>query len=320
MWGDHTETLWRQLDFQRKGHSLPKEVDLSAPTQGDLPADLAPTQAVLPPSPLLKTLIDKYATTESSILKEDYEKYFPGNSRIHNSSVSAMLEILPTSRITCDVLKKLAAVVVRTSGRWFQYSDNDMKKMLKRETEGICQCGTLIATFAACLLLQALGLGWLVKTVYASGGGRPNWFFCKMDYRPGMKVVLGHLGITELTVPSLAAYRDSIAADTDKPARAPEVARTDDTSTTNQVEDVSEKLGWLNVDEDQGQVGPLGMGSGHGAASQVVGVAGGVNGATNQVADVAASGGGDGRCDVGSSPVLSAASHGADDGGFGVGA
>ena len=78
----------------------------------------------------------------------------------------------------------------------------------------------------ACLLLNALGLGKVVKTVAAAGGGRPNCFFCKRPVVESMQPCLAELGFSDDSVPSLATYQASVTASlaAPPPPRSPSIA------------------------------------------------------------------------------------------------
>jgi hypothetical protein len=80
---------------------------------------------------------------------------------------------------------------------------------------------TLCVTFCACLVLEALGLGKVVRSVRTFGGGRPIRFYAKEPLRNDMSSKMALLGVSNETVPSLQACSDSMIADA-IPIRAPD--------------------------------------------------------------------------------------------------
>ena len=115
----------------------------------------------------------------------------------------------------------LAKLVTLTSGRWFYLSKSDaVKRKLYKVTGEVCAEVTQFAIMLACLSLQAMGLGMVLRTAKTVGGGRANWFFVKRIHDHSMTEAWGWLGVTADSTPSLTAYIASLSTDTALPPRA----------------------------------------------------------------------------------------------------
>ena len=214
LFADHAESVWKVLDFARRGHSLPQEVDPAAPTQ---PAPLAAPPTVVDFVELLRAAKEKHMDT----ISKDYLDQFLGSSA---QDVLRFVQRLPAAvmpSLTAAVLIRVMLTILQTDGRWYYYSKTDAKKAVRRALPQDLHAASVVLAFVASFLLQALGLGTVVLTVPSSGGGRPSWFFLKKIVPPQMHSALASVGISPDTIPSLQAYSDSVAACTHAPSRAP---------------------------------------------------------------------------------------------------
>ena len=80
--------------------------------------------------------------------------------------------------------------------------------------------------YVACLaarLLAGLGLGALVRTARAPGGGNPSWWLVAQPIDPQSHALLDLLGIHTTSTPSLATLAERNAAPLVKLPRAPDI-------------------------------------------------------------------------------------------------
>ena len=136
--------------------------------------------------------------------------------------VKTFLKDLPVAGVSLAVLVDLMKYVVGASGAWFHWGlSTAHKKACDRIAQEANKDLTLGILFVACVVLQELGVGLMLRSVPTPGGGRPAWFFTKRPPTACQHVVLKFLGFHDDSTPSLEAYAASIAADALLPARAP---------------------------------------------------------------------------------------------------
>ena len=216
--GDHSEKIWKLLDFAGKNHSLPAEdVDASEPSQRvEFP--------VLPAVSKKLADIPELTTPNSAMGQESLDAFLPCQPEV----VIVLLQDLPVKNITKDVLLTCMGTILRLPGRWFYYNKSDtVRKKFKTITADTCKESTIPVVFFACLVLDTLGLGRVLMTEKVSGGGRPNFMFVKSAVTEQMHVLLAFFGVDDDSTPSLQAYANSLDADGEKPPRAPTEFETD---------------------------------------------------------------------------------------------
>ena len=99
-------------------------------------------------------------------------------------------------------LVQILKVILGSLGRWFCWGQEDaQKKAVKRVlvTDKRRFKGTLYA-FLGCFIMQALGLGKVMKTVKQAGGGRPNNLFLRKPVDCSMRRILEIFGFTPLAL------------------------------------------------------------------------------------------------------------------------
>ena len=220
IFSDHSEKVWRTLDFARKDHVLPEE-DEEDPSE--------PTQVV--PTPVVQRTVsyvlfasawDQKSSHDQAVSAQDLDKFLMSPSQ----DAKRFLSTLPLADwLSCAVLMNIMKLILGSAGRWFYWSQNDgvkksIKKALPRQAAKKAVCYAFLAAF----VLQALGLGKVVSTVDAPGGGRRNWFFLKKPPVNAMLAILAVFGYTAESVPSLASFTAGVQTCAAVPPRAPPYA------------------------------------------------------------------------------------------------
>ena len=223
---DHCETVWRLLDFARSGHKLPVaalDVELGTSQLAAAAVSYA-TQAVERAENLAKVLPD---TKQKVIEKGATMSTVPVNEvfPLPNEAINVFLTKLPIAGLTAATVHQLASKILSIPGRWFFWTKSDLFKKMIAQTlrnEG-CKEIPHFAAFVACASLSACGLGRLVKSLKAAGGGRDIYFFEKRAVTDSLAPRLAVFGISPTTTPSLHDYSVNVASETTPPSRAPPI-------------------------------------------------------------------------------------------------
>ena len=230
---DHCENIWALLDFARSSHKLP-------PLAGDVDVvgtQLRPDALVAPEKEHdITAAVSKLITVITHAKQKVAEN--KGNTLwglvpvsdvlpLDNAAVPGLLAKLPVAGITLDVVYQLAVKILSFPGRWFSWARNDAWKKALCRVVVDCKDMPQFAVFIACAALSACGLGRIVKSVKAAGGGRDIFFLEKRTVSAALHSHLAVFGISTESTPSLYDYSVSVAAETTPPSRAPRVTITD---------------------------------------------------------------------------------------------
>lgn len=215
---DHSESVWKCLDFGRKDHSLPSEADAPGETQ---PAVVPPPAAPVDYFRLVEAWARK-AVHDQVVSAADLDKFLGSTPE----DAARWVESLPQADgLTAEILRQMIQTILSSRGRWFYWAQseptkNSIKRLLPVEAKKKVVCHT----FLACFVMQALGLGKVVSTVDGPGGGRRNWLLLKRPVTEDMHAVLAEVGYSPDTTPSLQSYIASILNCQEVPPRAPATA------------------------------------------------------------------------------------------------
>eukprot|EP00435_Cladocopium_sp_Y103_P054655 s202_g17.t2 len=202
---EEMDKCWNVLDFAHPAHTLPAEAPDSSQAAAPAAAPAAEPVGIRATQRFERMLTNLRA--KNVLDKDELETMFA-------LSLSDVPKVATTLHAHAQVEGAPAEVYIA---------------LCKARTDFGLDVGKDFANllcFVACLLLNALGLGKIVQTVAAPGGGRPNWFFCKRQVLERMHPALAELGFSDDSIPSLATYTAAVTASLGKPRppRAPIIA------------------------------------------------------------------------------------------------
>lgn len=210
---DHSEAVWKILDFASKNHELPQEDEDAA----EPPQVLAP---LVPAGPVnLIALPPTWIKADQWFNGKDLDT----NMRASHADIKTFVSALPLpDGFNAKMLKAIMVSLLQCPGRWFYWGQGEaQKRAIKRHLGANAKKKACLYAFLASLVLRALGLGALVKTVAQAGGGRANYFFLKRPVTAPLHKVLAFFNYTDQSAPSLQAYAAQVSNCTLKPSRAP---------------------------------------------------------------------------------------------------